>query len=101
MLGVLQLACVIVGARAIFGGKRHLLRRMTLTRLLAPAYVSGMLLVLAVTPLYQAAEIRWITQDRLMTSPTQIWPNECIKLYRTRITGASATFASGSLHCGG
>jgi len=66
MLGILQLACVIAGVRATFGPKRHLLRRVTLTRLLAPAYASGMLLILAVTPLYQAAERHWITQDRLM-----------------------------------
>ena len=66
MLGGLQLVWLVIGVRAIFGKRNQLLRRVTISRLLVPAYSAGMLLVVAVMPLYHAAEKRWLAQDKLM-----------------------------------
>ncbi|MCW1884633.1 hypothetical protein OKA04_07805 [Luteolibacter flavescens] len=66
MLGTLLLAWVIAGARALFGKQQHSLRRIIMTRMLVPAYMSGMLLLAVATWFYHAAERRWTQQDRLM-----------------------------------
>ncbi|WP_193210862.1 hypothetical protein [Luteolibacter marinus] len=66
LLGVLMLAWLAVGMRAVFGRKAELMRRLTMTRILVPAYVSGMLLMVTSMPVYHALEKHWLAQDRLM-----------------------------------
>jgi hypothetical protein len=66
LLGILVLAWLIIGIRAVFSKRTALLRRVTLSRVLVPAYALGMLLMAASMPLYHAAEKRWLAQDRLM-----------------------------------
>jgi hypothetical protein len=66
LLGVLVLTGLILGLRAVFSKRPALLRRMTLSRTLIPAYALGMLLMAASMPFYHAAEKRWLAQDRLM-----------------------------------
>lgn len=66
LLGILVLTGLIIGIRAVFSKRPALLRRVTLSRVLVPAYALGMLLMAASMPLYHAAEKRWLAQDRLM-----------------------------------
>lgn len=66
LLGILALAWLLLGLRAVFSKRPALLRRATLSRVLVPAYALGMLLMAASMPLYHAAEKRWLAQDRLM-----------------------------------
>jgi hypothetical protein len=66
LLGILVLTGLLIGIRAVFSKRPPLLRRMTLSRVLVPAYALGMLLMAASMPLYHAAEKRWLAQDRLM-----------------------------------
>ncbi len=66
LLGILVLAWLVIGIRAVFSKRPALLRRVTLSRILVPAYALGMLLMAASMPLYHAAEKRWLAQDRLM-----------------------------------
>jgi hypothetical protein len=67
LLGILVLAWLVIGVRAVFSNRPALLlRRVTLSRVLVPAYAFGMLLMAASMPLYHAAEKRWLAQDRLM-----------------------------------
>lgn len=66
LLGILVLAWLVIGIRAVFSKRTPLLRRVTLSRILVPAYALGMLLMAASMPLYHAAEKRWLAQDRLM-----------------------------------
>ena len=66
LLGILVLAWLLLGLRAVFSERPALLRRATLSRVLVPAYALGMLLMVASMPLYHAAEKRWLAQDRLM-----------------------------------
>ena len=66
LLGILVLTGLILGIRAVFSKRPALLRRVTLSRVLVPAYALGMLLMAASMPLYHAAEKRWLAQDRLM-----------------------------------
>jgi hypothetical protein len=66
LLGILVLTGLVIGIRAIFSKRPALLRRVTLSRVLVPAYALGMLLMAASMPLYHAAEKRWLAQDRLM-----------------------------------
>ncbi len=66
LLGILVLAWLILGIRALFSKRPALLRRVTLSRVLVPAYALGMLLMAASMPLYHAAEKRWLAQDQLM-----------------------------------
>jgi hypothetical protein len=66
LLGILALAWLLLGLRAVFSKRPALLRRVTLSRVLVPAYAFGMLLMAASMPLYHAAEKRWLAQDRLM-----------------------------------
>lgn len=66
LLGILVLAWLVLGLRAVFSKRPALLRRATLSRVLVPAYALGMLLMVASMPLYHAAEKRWLARDRLM-----------------------------------
>jgi hypothetical protein len=66
LLGILVFAWLVTGIRAVFSKRTALLRRVTLSRVLVPAYALGMLLMAASMPLYHAAEKRWLAQDRLM-----------------------------------
>lgn len=66
LLGILVLTWLVIGIRAVFSKRPALLRRVTLSRILVPAYALGMLLMAASMPLYHAAEKRWLAQDRLM-----------------------------------
>jgi hypothetical protein len=66
LLGILVLTGLVIGIRAVFSKRPALLRRVTLSRALVPAYALGMLLMAASMPLYHAAEKRWLAQDRLM-----------------------------------
>ncbi len=66
LLGILVLTWLTIGIRAVFSKRPALLRRVTLSRVLVPAYALGMLLMAASMPLYHAAEKRWLAQDRLM-----------------------------------
>ena len=66
LLGILVLTWLFIGNRAVFSKRPDLLRRVTLSRVLVPAYALGMLLMAASMPLYHAAEKRWLAQDRLM-----------------------------------
>jgi hypothetical protein len=66
LLGILVLAGLIIGLRAVFSKRPALLRRVTLSRVLVPAYALGMLLMATSMPLFHAAEKRWLAQDRLM-----------------------------------
>ena len=66
LLGILVLASLVIGIRAVFCRRATLLRRVTLSRVLVPAYALGMLLMAASMPFYHAAEKRWLEQDRLM-----------------------------------
>jgi hypothetical protein len=66
LLGILVLAWLVLGLRAVFSKRPALLRRATLSRVLVPAYALGMLLMVASMPFYHAAEKRWLAQDRLM-----------------------------------
>jgi hypothetical protein len=66
LLGILVLTWLIIGIRSVFSKRPALLRRVTLSRVLVPAYALGMLLMAASMPLYHAAEKRWLAQDRLM-----------------------------------
>ena len=66
LLGILVLTWLVIGIRAIFSKRPALLRRVTLSRVLVPAYALGMLLMAASMPLYHAAEKRWLARDRLM-----------------------------------
>lgn len=66
LLGILVLTWLVIGIRAVFSKRPALLRRVTLSRVLVPAYALGMLLMAASMPLYHAAEKRWLAQDRLM-----------------------------------
>ena len=66
LLGILALAWLLLGLRAVFSKRPALLRRATLSRVLVPAYALGMLLMAASMPLYHAAEKRWLARDRLM-----------------------------------
>lgn len=65
LLGVLVLEWLVTGIRAMFSKRPALLRRVTLSRLLVPAYALGMLLMALSMPLYHAAEKRWLAHDRL------------------------------------
>jgi hypothetical protein len=75
LLGVLQLAWLMIAVRALFGKRDQLLRRLTITRALVPAYVLGMLLMAASMPIYHAAEKRWMAQERLteITAEAPSW----------------------------
>jgi hypothetical protein len=66
LLGILVLTWLVLGLRAVFSKRPALLRRVTLSRVLVPAYALGMLLMATSMPLYHAAEKRWLAQDRLM-----------------------------------
>lgn len=66
LLGILVLTWLVLGLRAVFSKRPALLRRVTLSRTLVPAYALGMLLMAASMPLYHAAEKRWLARDRLM-----------------------------------
>lgn len=66
LLGILTLTALVNGIRAVFSKRPALLRRVTLSRVLVPAYALGMLLMAASMPLYHAAEKRWLARDRLM-----------------------------------
>jgi hypothetical protein len=66
LLGILVLVWLVFGIRAVFSKGTPLLRRVTLSRILVPAYALGMLLMAASMPFYHAAEKRWLAQDRLM-----------------------------------
>jgi hypothetical protein len=66
LLGILVLTWLVLGLRAVFSKRPSLLRRVTLSRVLVPAYALGMLLMATSMPLYHAAEKRWLAQDRLM-----------------------------------
>ena len=46
--------------------KSSSLRRATLTRILMPVWISGMLIFAALGPVHYAAERHWIQQDRLL-----------------------------------
>lgn len=67
LLGILVVGALLIGIRAVFSKRPALLlRRVTLSRVLVPAYALGMLLLAASMPFYHAAEKRWLAQDRLM-----------------------------------
>lgn len=65
MLGALKLCVLIIGIRALFGRRNQLLRRVTLSRILIPAYATGMLLMMVLVPAYHAEEKYWIARDDL------------------------------------
>jgi hypothetical protein len=65
MLGLLKLCVLIIGIRAIFGRRSQLLRRVTLSRILIPAYATGMLLMMVTVLVYHAEEKYWIARDAL------------------------------------
>ena len=66
LLGMLLLYVIFIGSRALFSSHAGVLRRVTVSRVLTPAYAMGMLLMLALVPLYHAEERRWIANDRLL-----------------------------------
>lgn len=65
MLGVLKLCVLVIGIRALFGRRNQLLRRITLSRILIPAYATGMLAMMSMTAIYHAEEKHWIARDEL------------------------------------
>jgi hypothetical protein len=75
LLGILQLTWLMIAVRALFGRRNQLLRRLTITRALVPAYVFGMVLMAASMPIYHAAEKRWMAQERLteITAEAPSW----------------------------
>ena len=66
LLALLQLYPLVAGVRALFSRQSSLLRRATVARLLLPAYVLGMLAMIAGMIFFHAEEKHWIRQDRLM-----------------------------------
>lgn len=63
---------LVIGLRALFSGQAGLLRRVTVSRVLLPAYATGMLLMMLLVPLFHAEERHWIALDRL----TQVTPEK-------------------------
>ncbi len=66
LLAAIQLYALVIGFRALFSRSGQLLRRIALSRILLPAYATGMLLLAGMTFAYHAAEKRWLAQDTLM-----------------------------------
>jgi hypothetical protein len=67
-----QLYLLVIGFRALFSRQAGLLRRVTVSRVLLPAYAAGMLLMVLMVPLFHAEERHWIALDRL----TQVTPEK-------------------------
>lgn len=65
LLGLPPLYLLVIGFRALFSKQAPLLRRATVSRVLVPIYVSGMLLMTLAVPLFHAEERYWIARDRL------------------------------------
>ena len=63
---------LVIGFRALFSGQAGLLRRVTVSRVLLPAYAAGMLIMILMVPLFHAEERQWIALDRL----TQVTPEK-------------------------
>ncbi len=66
LLAALQLCTLLIGIRALFGRRGQLVRRIALSRIMLPAYATGMLLLAAMTFVYHAAEKHWLAKDTLM-----------------------------------
>ena len=60
-----QLYLLVIGFRALFSRQAGLLRRVSVSRVLLPAYAAGMLAMMLAVPLYHAEERHWIAKDRL------------------------------------
>lgn len=66
LLGVLQLYALIAGIRALFSKPPSLLRGVTISRALLPAYVAGMATLMIAVFCFHEEERHWIAQDRQM-----------------------------------
>lgn len=66
LLGLLQFYSIFAGVRALLSRQSSLLRRATISRLLLPVYVAGMLAMMVSMLLFHAEEKHWIARDRLM-----------------------------------
>ncbi|QJE97008.1 hypothetical protein [Luteolibacter luteus] len=64
ILVALALTTSTIGIRAIFGQQGQLLRRVTLSRILMPAYATGMLLMMGLFLIHHAEEKHWIARDQ-------------------------------------
>jgi hypothetical protein len=60
-----QLYLLVISFRALFSRQSGLLRRVSVSRVLLPAYASGMLAMILAVPLFHAEERHWIAKDRL------------------------------------
>ncbi len=67
-----KLYLLVIGFRALFSRQSGLQRRVTVSRILLPAYAAGMLLMILMVPLFHAEERHWIALDRL----TQVTPEK-------------------------
>ncbi len=65
LLLVPQLYLLVIGFRALFSRQAGLLRRVSVSRVLLPAYAAGMLAMMLAVPLHYAEERHWIAKDRL------------------------------------
>ncbi len=65
LLGPLHLYWIIGALRALFSRRSSLLRRMTLSRLLLPAYASAMILMMLAMPIYHLEERHWFARDEI------------------------------------
>ena len=66
LLGVAVLWLLVGFARNVFGKQRHALRRITLARMVLPAWIFGMLVFALSVPLHYAAECHWIQRDHIL-----------------------------------
>lgn len=66
VLMIPQLWMIAVAFRGLFSSTEHLLKRVTLSRVVMPAYVLAFLLTMLSLPLSHALEKYWVSKDELM-----------------------------------